>query len=187
MRHSTERFLARPHRQPAPTRRFDSYDACQGSGVPVDRAALAARVRDAVAEVVKKQIEAGIDLVSDGEMSKPSYATYIKDKLPASAGLATRSSTRILPSFPAWRSACSATPGAHGARRRPATGQLACSTHKGCPHRRRQPQCGGRGHGSRGVYERGIAGRNLAVLPQRPLQGPRGLPLCHRRGHAARI
>jgi methionine synthase II (cobalamin-independent) len=45
-------------------------------GVPVERAALAARIRAAVAEVVKKQVEAGIDLVDDGEMSKPSYATY---------------------------------------------------------------------------------------------------------------
>src|SRR6185503_11902199 len=50
-------------------------------GVPVDRAGLAQRVRAAVAEVVKKQADAGIDLVNDGEMSKPSYATYVKDRL----------------------------------------------------------------------------------------------------------
>ena len=50
-------------------------------GVPVDAAALAARIREAVAEVVQKQAAAGIDLVNDGEMSKPSYATYIKDRL----------------------------------------------------------------------------------------------------------
>src|SRR4026207_2328731 len=50
-------------------------------GVPVDKAALEARVRAAVAEVVKKQADAGIDLVNDGELSKPSYATYIKDRL----------------------------------------------------------------------------------------------------------
>ena len=50
-------------------------------GVPVDAAALAARVRAAVAEVVKKQADAGIDLINDGELSKPSYATYIKDRL----------------------------------------------------------------------------------------------------------
>ena len=50
-------------------------------GVPVDRAALAAEIGAAVADVVKKQAEAGIDLVNDGEMSKPSYATYIKDRL----------------------------------------------------------------------------------------------------------
>ncbi len=50
-------------------------------GVPVDAASLAARVKAAVAEVVDKQIAAGVDLVNDGELSKPSYATYIKDRL----------------------------------------------------------------------------------------------------------
>ena len=50
-------------------------------GVPVDAAALGARIRSAVAEVVRKQAEAGIDIVDDGEMSKPSYATYVKDRL----------------------------------------------------------------------------------------------------------
>src|SRR5438094_3487889 len=50
-------------------------------GVPVDAAALKSRIRSAVAAVVEKQIEAGVDIVNDGEMSKPSYATYIKDRL----------------------------------------------------------------------------------------------------------
>jgi 5-methyltetrahydropteroyltriglutamate--homocysteine methyltransferase len=50
-------------------------------GVPVDPSALKARIRSAVAAVVEKQVEAGIDIVNDGEMSKPSYATYIKDRL----------------------------------------------------------------------------------------------------------
>jgi 5-methyltetrahydropteroyltriglutamate--homocysteine methyltransferase len=55
-------------------------------GVPVDRAALADRVRRAVAEVLEKQIAAGVDLVDDGEMSKPSYATYVKDRLAGFGG-----------------------------------------------------------------------------------------------------
>jgi 5-methyltetrahydropteroyltriglutamate--homocysteine methyltransferase len=38
-------------------------------------------IADAVAEVVRKQVEVGIDVVSDGEMGKISYATYIKDRL----------------------------------------------------------------------------------------------------------
>ena len=50
-------------------------------GVPVDPAALRARIRSAVAAVVEKQAEAGIDIVNDGETSKPSYATYVKDRL----------------------------------------------------------------------------------------------------------
>ena len=55
-------------------------------GVPVDGAALGERVRRAVAEVTEKQVAAGVDLVNDGEMSKPSYATYVKDRLSGFGG-----------------------------------------------------------------------------------------------------
>src|ERR1700753_2433685 len=55
-------------------------------GVPVDGAALDSRVREAVAEMVASQIKAGIDIVNDGEMSKPSYATYVKDRLSGFGG-----------------------------------------------------------------------------------------------------
>lgn len=55
-------------------------------GIPVDRTALAARVESAVGEIVKLQTGAGIDIVNDGEMSKPSYATYIKDRLAGFGG-----------------------------------------------------------------------------------------------------
>jgi 5-methyltetrahydropteroyltriglutamate--homocysteine methyltransferase len=50
-------------------------------GIPVDAAALEARVEEAVFEVVRRQVEAGVSIVNDGEMSKPSYATYVKDRL----------------------------------------------------------------------------------------------------------
>src|SRR5262245_38921150 len=50
-------------------------------GIPVQPDALNARIREAVGEVVRKQTAAGVDVVNDGEMSKPSYATYIKDRL----------------------------------------------------------------------------------------------------------
>ncbi len=53
----------------------------QDRGDAVDRAALALRVRDAVVDIVAKQAEAGIDLVSDGEMSKVSYVNYLKFRL----------------------------------------------------------------------------------------------------------
>jgi 5-methyltetrahydropteroyltriglutamate--homocysteine methyltransferase len=55
-------------------------------GIPVDGDALAARIKTAVAEVVDRQAEAGIDIVNDGELSKPSYATYIKDRLAGFGG-----------------------------------------------------------------------------------------------------
>jgi 5-methyltetrahydropteroyltriglutamate--homocysteine methyltransferase len=69
-------------------------------GVPVDRAALSARIRAAVAEVVRKQAEAGIDLVNDGEMSKPSYATYVKDRLAGFGGTGNTFVYQDLADFP---------------------------------------------------------------------------------------
>ena len=55
-------------------------------GIPVEAAPLAQRVASAVEEVVCKQADAGVDIVNDGEMSKPSYATYIKDRLSGFGG-----------------------------------------------------------------------------------------------------
>jgi 5-methyltetrahydropteroyltriglutamate--homocysteine methyltransferase len=69
-------------------------------GVPVERAALAAQVRTAVAEVVKKQAAAGVDLVNDGEMSKPSYATYVKDRLNGFGGTGNTFVYQDLAEFP---------------------------------------------------------------------------------------
>ena len=51
------------------------------TGEAYDASVLSAQVRDAVADVVRRQVEAGLDIVNDGEMSKFFYATYIKDRL----------------------------------------------------------------------------------------------------------
>ena len=69
-------------------------------GVPVDTAALAARIRLAVAEVVRKQVDAGLAVVNDGEVSKPSYATYIKDRLTGFGGTSQALRYRDLVDFP---------------------------------------------------------------------------------------
>src|SRR5215813_395719 len=69
-------------------------------GVPVERPALAARIRAAVAEVVDRQVEAGVDFVNDGEMSKPSYATYIKDRLDGFGGSGNTFVYQDLAEFP---------------------------------------------------------------------------------------
>ena len=41
----------------------------------------AGQIREAVAEVVRKQAGIGIDIVDDGEYSKPSFVTYVRDRL----------------------------------------------------------------------------------------------------------
>lgn len=70
-------------------------------GVPVDAEALAARVKTAVAEVVAKQAAAGVDLINDGEMSKPSYATYVKDRLNGFGGTGNTFVYQDVHEFPA--------------------------------------------------------------------------------------
>ena len=86
MHRSTQRFLT-THTGSLP-RPDDLVRAmyAREEGVPVDAQALERRVASAVAEVVTKQVEAGIDIVDDGEMSKPSYATYVKDRLSGFGG-----------------------------------------------------------------------------------------------------
>ena len=86
MRRSTERILTtHVGSLPRPDDLVRMMFARQ-EGVPVDETALERRSRAAVAEVVRKQAEAGVDVVSDGEMSKPSYVTYVSDRLEGFGG-----------------------------------------------------------------------------------------------------
>src|SRR6201991_2670391 len=58
------------------------------AGEPYDKAAYAACLNESVEEVVRQQVEAGIDIVSDGEFSKGrNWAFYVHDRL---TGLTTR-------------------------------------------------------------------------------------------------
>jgi 5-methyltetrahydropteroyltriglutamate--homocysteine methyltransferase len=81
IQHSTDRILTthvgslpRPH---------DLLDLMKAklTGREYDRDAYAARVRTAVAKTVRKQTEAGIDIVNDGEQSKSGFYTYIRERL----------------------------------------------------------------------------------------------------------
>jgi 5-methyltetrahydropteroyltriglutamate--homocysteine methyltransferase len=100
MRRSTDRFLT-THTGSLP-RPPDLVRAmfAKEEGVPVDAPALAARIRAAVAEVVGRQVAAGVDVVSDGELSKPSYATYVKDRLTGFGGESHPLQYRDLVDFP---------------------------------------------------------------------------------------
>jgi 5-methyltetrahydropteroyltriglutamate--homocysteine methyltransferase len=62
----------------------------KGDGIPVDAVALSDRIAAAVQQVVDRQAEAGVSIVNDGEMSKPSYATYVKDRLHGFGGEAVQ-------------------------------------------------------------------------------------------------
>ncbi|HZP78598.1 MAG TPA: cobalamin-independent methionine synthase II family protein [Pseudolabrys sp.] len=100
MQRSTDRFLTtHTGSLPRPPDLIRTMYAKE-EGVPVDPQALEARVREAVGEVVRKQAAAGIDLVNDGEMSKPSYATYVKDRLAGFGGTGNTFVYQDLAEFP---------------------------------------------------------------------------------------
>lgn len=52
----------------------------------VDEAAFQSRVTDAVNEIVRKQLDSGIDIVNDGEQGKVSYYSYVQERLTGFGG-----------------------------------------------------------------------------------------------------
>ncbi len=74
----------------------------QERGEPVDPVRFDAVIAAAVDDAVARQVAAGIDLVSDGEMSKISYATYIKDRISGFDGDSPRTPPADLEMFPSF-------------------------------------------------------------------------------------
>ena len=71
-------------------------------GEAFDKAELERATRDAVTAIVKRQAEVGVDVINDGEMSKPGYSTYVADRLSGFAGnepAKPRLDTRDHPNF----------------------------------------------------------------------------------------
>ena len=78
MKRSTERILTtHTGSLPRPADLLQAIGAREAGA----RDDIGPTVKTAVAQIVRKQIEAGVDIVNDGEMGKPSYATYVKDRL----------------------------------------------------------------------------------------------------------
>jgi 5-methyltetrahydropteroyltriglutamate--homocysteine methyltransferase len=73
-------------------------------GEAVDEQKLGSRVREAVADVVRQQVDTGLDVIDDGEFGKPSFVTYIRDRLGGLEAVGTRPnawlSSREAVSFP---------------------------------------------------------------------------------------
>ena len=70
------------------------------NGEPVDEKLFNDTVDKAVADAVRTQVELGIDLVSDGEMSKIGFSTYIKDRCSGFSGDSPRLPPGDLELFP---------------------------------------------------------------------------------------
>jgi 5-methyltetrahydropteroyltriglutamate--homocysteine methyltransferase len=71
-------------------------------GQPIDAAHFDKTIAAAVMETVTKQVGAGVDLVSDGEMAKISYATYIKDRISGFDGDSPRRAPADLEAYPSF-------------------------------------------------------------------------------------
>ena len=103
MRTSTERILTtHVGSLPRPQDVVDLLFA-QDRGESVDAARFEAVVTRAVDDVVQKQVAAGIDIPSDGEMSKISYATYIRHRLTGFEGDSARPTPQDLDDYPEYR------------------------------------------------------------------------------------
>jgi len=91
MEHSTERILTTHCGSlPRPKDLLDLMKA-SASGEAVDANAYAARVRSAVADIVRQQVDKGVDVVTDGEQSKTGFSAYVIERL---AGFTPKADTR---------------------------------------------------------------------------------------------
>jgi 5-methyltetrahydropteroyltriglutamate--homocysteine methyltransferase len=104
MKTSTERILTtHVGSMPRPQVVVDQLFA-QDRGEAYDKAEFDSVMQQAVREVVAKQVEAGVDVISDGEMSKISYATYIRHRFTGfEIDEVPRATPKDLDDFPAYK------------------------------------------------------------------------------------
>jgi len=111
MHRSTERFLiTHTGSLPRPDDLIQMMFAKE-EGIPVEPAALNRRIDAAVREIVDKQLAAGVDVIDDGDMSKPSYATYVKDRLAGFGGTSQPLEYQDLTDFPVLKNKVFGDPG----------------------------------------------------------------------------
>lgn len=109
--HSVDRFLTtHTGSLPRPDDLVEMMIATQ-KGDDVDPEALEAKITQAVNESTRRQVEAGIDIVNDGEMSKPSYATYVLQRLNGFGGSGNSFPFADLKDFPKLSARVSGDPG----------------------------------------------------------------------------
>ena len=95
---------------------------------PFDAADYDQTIEEAVKTVVARQVEVGVDLVSDGEQSKISYATYIKDRITGFEGDSPRRTPQDLEAFPSFMKRLAQSGGTPSYRRPRCTGVIGPKT-----------------------------------------------------------
>ena len=90
MKRSTDRILTtHTGSLPRPPDLTELLEGLDTGAAAVDQGAFDARVRRAVADIVRQQVEAGVDVVSDGEQGKVGYSTYVRHRLTGFGGTTT--------------------------------------------------------------------------------------------------
>ena len=97
-------------------------------GDAVDEAVFDRSMAEAVADVVSRQVAVGIDWVSDGEQSKISYSTYIKDRITGFEGDSPRRVPADLEAFPSFMKRLASSGGTPTYRRPRCTGPITPKT-----------------------------------------------------------
>ncbi len=98
-------------------------------GKPYDKAEFDRVMGQAVAEIVRKQKDSGIDIVSDGETSKIGYATYIKDRLTGFDGDSPRQIALDLQEYPEFRNRMAVFSGKQSFKRQSCVGPISFVGH----------------------------------------------------------
>src|SRR5436853_2961822 len=111
----------------------------KAQGEAVDEAAFAARVKSAIAETVRHQTEAGIDIVADGEQGRTGFIPYVNERLAGIEPSPTVESAnywgqsreyRAFPEFYAWTASLPGTAGQTGRTRWVCTGPVSYKGHE---------------------------------------------------------
>jgi 5-methyltetrahydropteroyltriglutamate--homocysteine methyltransferase len=112
--------------------------AKKAQGEAVDEVAFASKVKEAVAQVVRRQVEAGIDIVADGEMGRVGFIPYVNERLAGIEPSPTADAAnywglsreyRAFPEFYAWTASLPGTAGRTGRTRWVCTGPVAYKGH----------------------------------------------------------
>ena len=124
MLHSTDRILTTHVGSLPRSEAVTEMVFAEEKGERMEPSARHAVLADAVDAVVAKQCEAGVDVVSDGEMSKISYATYIKDRITGFEGDSPRRAPADLEEYPGFLQRQAASGGTPTYRRPQCVGEI---------------------------------------------------------------
>ena len=125
MRLSTERILTTHVGSLPRTSAVVDLLMARENHTPYDPAAFDAVMTGAVSDVVARQVSCGVDIVSDGEVSKISYATYVKDRLSGFAGDTPRQVALDLLPYPDFRARMAIFAGKQTFKRQSCVGPIA--------------------------------------------------------------